>query len=49
VLNTIREPCGQKKTANGTHLEKDAYRLAALPLADSLLNLPRANGNTPLA
>jgi hypothetical protein len=28
---------------------KDAYGLAALPLAGSLLNLPRANGNTPLA
>jgi hypothetical protein len=29
--------------------QKDAYGLAALPLADSLLNLPRANGKSPLA
>jgi hypothetical protein len=39
----------QKKAANGTHLKKDAYGLAALPVADSLLNLPRANGNSTLA
>jgi len=48
VLITGRVSIRQKKTANGTH-RSDAYGLAALPLADSLLNLPRPNGNSPLA
>jgi hypothetical protein len=38
-----------KKNRQRYALLKDAYGLAALPLADSLWNLPRANGNTPLA
>jgi hypothetical protein len=38
-----------KKKPPTVRTQKDAYGLAALPLADSLLNLPRANGNTPLA
>jgi hypothetical protein len=42
----IRE--GKKKPPT-VRTSKDAYGLAALPLADSLLNLPRANGKSPLA
>jgi hypothetical protein len=38
-----------KKSRQTVHTQKDAYGLAALPLADPLWNLPRANGNTPPA
>src|ERR1700676_1421785 len=46
---TVRVSNAQKKTANGTHPRRDAYGLAALPLADSFQNLPRANGLRPNA